>query len=41
MRGRTDVGLLEGGRVVDAVAGDGHDGAETLAALDDDELLLR
>jgi len=37
----TDVGLLQGRRVVDAVTGDRDDGALTLTALNDDELLLR
>mmetsp|Transcript_16292 Transcript_16292/g.43674 ORF Transcript_16292/g.43674 Transcript_16292/m.43674 type:complete len:459 (+) Transcript_16292:1121-2497(+) len=39
--GHTDVPLLEGGRVVHTVAGDGHDLVETLAVLHDDQLLLR
>ena len=37
----TDIGLLEGGRVVDTVSGDGHDGTQSLTAFDDDQLLLR
>jgi len=40
-RQRTDVGLLEGRRVVDAVSGDGDDGTLPLTAFDDNELLLR
>ena len=39
--GDADVGLLERRRVVDAVAGDGHDGALALTALHNDQLLLR
>lgn len=37
----TDVGLLEGRGVVDAVSCHGDDVVETLTTLDDDELLLR
>ena len=37
----TDIGLLEGGRVVDTVSGDGHDGTQSLTAFDDNQLLLR
>jgi len=39
--GDTDVGLLEGGRVVDTVSGDSHDGAAALTAFDDFQFLLR
>lgn len=36
----TDIGLLEGGRVVDSVSRHRHDGSESLATLYDDQLLL-
>jgi hypothetical protein len=38
--GHADVGLLERRRVVDAVAGHGHDVAAVLQRLDDLELVL-
>mmetsp|Transcript_18870 Transcript_18870/g.38698 ORF Transcript_18870/g.38698 Transcript_18870/m.38698 type:complete len:959 (+) Transcript_18870:1132-4008(+) len=38
--GNANVGLLEGGGVVNTVSGDGDDVALALAVLDDDELLL-
>ena len=36
----TDIGFLQGGRVVDTVTSDSDDGSEPLATLDNDELLL-
>merc|ERR1712004_171652 len=38
--GNTDVGLLQGGRVVDTISGDGNDGAHPLATLHNNQLLL-
>ena len=38
---QTDVSLLERGRVIDAVSGDGDDRAVTLTTFHYDELLLR
>ena len=37
---QTDVGFLERRRVIDAVSGDGDDGALSLTTFDDDEFLL-
>ena len=37
----TNIGLLEGRGVVDTITGHGHNGTATLAALHDDQLLLR
>ena len=36
----TDVGLFEGGRVVDTISSDSHDGSLPLTTLHDDQLLL-
>ena len=38
--GDADISLLDRGRVVDSVAGDGDDVPQPLVVLDDDELLL-
>merc|ERR1719445_3015995 len=38
--GNTDVGLLQGRRVVDTISGDGNDGAHPLATLHNNQLLL-
>jgi hypothetical protein len=38
--GDADVGPMQGGRVVDAVAGHGDDGAGALQAVDDEEFLF-
>ena len=37
----TDIGSFQGGRVVDAVTGDGHNRSESLETFDDDQFLLR
>merc|ERR550534_3550920 len=39
--GNTDVGLLQGGRVIDTISGDSNDGAHPLATLHNNQLLLR
>lgn len=39
--GHSDIGLLERGRVVDAVARHRHDGSQPLTALHDNQFLLR
>ena len=39
--GHADVGLLQGGGVVDPVAGHGHQGAPLLPGPDDADLMLR
>ena len=37
---RTNIGLLEGRRIVDTIASDSHDGSQALATLYDDQFLL-